>query len=84
MHDLQLNSKDDWSYSLSAVKRVIDKEDRWENAQTYRINRFSLLRHWNCSCPESETIDGLTVLLFCDVHIDMGVTLELPSCSLWM
>ena len=25
---------------------------------------------------ESETTDGLTVLLFCDVHIDMGTTLN--------
>ena len=30
-------------------------------------------------CKE-ETTDGLTVLLFCDVHIDIGATLNLLRC----
>ena len=35
---------------------------------------------------ESEMTNGLTLLLFCDVHIDMGNErdTELPVCYLWM
>ena len=35
-----------------------------------------------CLCAESETTDGLIVLLFCDVHIDIHVcaTLNLLQC----
>ena len=29
---------------------------------------------------DSETTNGLTVLLFCDVHIDIGATLNLLQC----
>ena len=43
----QLNSKKEWSYSLSAMK-IVDK-DRYVNVQTYGINRFSLLKQ--CCCP---------------------------------
>ena len=55
------------------------------NAQTHGIdlNRFSLLRQWSCSCPatyQSKTTDELTVLLFCDVHINLGATLNLLQC----
>ena len=45
----QLNSKDDWSYSLSAMK-IIDK-DRYVNVQTHGINKFSLLKQCGCCCP---------------------------------
>ena len=38
---------------------------------------------WRHLC-ESETTNGLTVPLFCDVHIYMGTTLNLPACYLWM
>ena len=35
---------------------------------------------------EAEAIDGLTVMLFCDVHIDVGVTLNLlySGCVLFV
>ena len=56
--------------------------------QTHGINRFSLLRQWSCSCPatcqhalcESKTTNELTVLLFCDIHIDKVTTLNLLQC----
>ena len=56
------------------------------NAQTHGINWFSL---WSCCCPatyqltclcESESTNGLTVLLFCDVHVDIGAILNLLQC----
>ena len=72
---------------------VICHEDRQrqvgECTVRHSINGFSLLRQWSCSCPatcqrvcvnqKSETMDGLTVPLFCDVHIDIhvGATLNL-------
>ena len=31
-------------------------------------------------CCQSETTDGLTVLLFCDIYIDIGATLNLLQC----
>ena len=51
-----------------------------------RINGFSLLRQWKPSnlptrlCDESKMTDELTVLLFCDIHIDKGATLNLLQC----
>ena len=69
---------------VSAVN-VID-EDRKVNAQTHGIDRFSLLRQWNCSCPatcqhacvnQKRLMGCQTVLLFCDIHIDKGATLNL-------
>ena len=72
---------------MSAVK-IID-EDRLVNSQTHGINRmFSILRQWSCSCPatcqctcvnQKRLTDGLTVQLrqlFCDIHIDIGMTLN--------
>ena len=78
-----------WLELLVSAVKIIDK-DRLVNAQTHGINGFSLLRQWCCSCPsnlpmhlcESEMTNGLTVsiLLFCDVHIDIGATLSLLHC----
>ena len=60
------------------------------NAQTHGTNGFSLLRvelYLPGNLPtflcESETTDGLTVLLFCDVYIDIGVTLK-SACVLFV
>ena len=92
----QLNSKDDRNYSLPAKKISDKDRYMYllhvhihvglVNAQTHGINWFSL---WSCCCPatyqltclcESESTNGLTVLLFFDVHIDIGVTLNLLQC----
>ena len=71
----QLNSKDDWSYSCGT--------------QTHGINGFSLLRQWSCSypatcqyaCVNKKTTDELIVLLYCDVHTNKFLTLNLQCYS---
>ena len=91
MHDLQLHSTEQQErleLLMSAVK-IID-EDRLVNAQTHDINCvFSILRQWGCSCPatcqcacvnQKRPMGLLYQLLFCDVHIDIGATLNLLQC----
>ena len=70
-----------------------DYQRRQVNAQTHGVYGFSLLRQWICSCPatclhtasvwirnQKRPKGSVTVLLFCDVHVDMGVTQN--SCVL--
>ena len=73
MHDSQLHAldwldnKDNWSHSCLPWRSM--KTGRWMHR--HGINGLSLLRQWNCSCPatcqrtcvNSETTDGLTVVL---------------------
>ena len=69
------------------MKSTEEDNEIWVNAQTHGINGFSL-QQWCCSCPgnlpmrlcESKMTDELTVLLFCDVHIGIGATLNLLQC----
>ena len=35
---------------------------------------------WQIACVEQKTTDELTVLLFCDVHIDKGMALNVLQC----
>ena len=57
----------------------------------HRINGFSLLRQWRYSClatcqhactcvTQKRPMDCRNVLLFCDVCIDIGMTLNLLQC----
>ena len=70
---------------------VVCCEDyRWrqvDEAQTHDINRLSLLRQWSCSGQTTshrtcvkQPMGWLYVLLFCDTHIDIGMTV--PACML--
>ena len=69
---------------------IFVNEDRWVITQTHGINGFSLLmRQYNCSCPvtcqctcvnQKQPISCWTVVLFCDVHINIGSTLNLLQC----
>ena len=82
--NISVNSKDrnyllkDQRYALSAVKirQVV-------NVQTYGtcINRLSLDKvARQLAITLCETTNGLTVLLFCDIYIDIGTTLNLLQC----
>ena len=50
------------------------------HAQTRGVNGFSLIRQWSCSgpakCHHACMTNGLTVLLFCDFDINIGMTLN--------
>ena len=85
----------DWTARTTGATRVCHqrrqlsmKTGQVNARQTHGINRFSLLRQWSCSCLanfptclcESKTTVEFTVLLFCDVHIDKGATLNLLHC----
>ena len=89
--DLQLHALD-WTAKMTGATRICREDYRWrqvgECADTW-YKHISLLRQWSCSCPatcqrwrlcESKTTDKLTVLPFCDVHIDKGATLNLLGC----
>ena len=70
-------------YSVCCENMIID-EERYVNAQTHGINWFSLLRQWSCSYLATWQRDGLTVLLFCNIHIDIGTTLNLPQSAFFV
>ena len=66
-----------------------DYRQRQVGVQTHGINGFSLLRQWSCSCLETcqracvnqkQPMSLPYVLLFCDVHIDKGATLNSLQC----
>ena len=75
---------------LGSAVRFMDEDSRWMRRHAHGINRFSLLRQWSFSCLptcqhtcmlESETSDRLTVYCcFFDVHINVGMTLNLLQC----
>ena len=89
------NAMDSWngprSYTHRPRSYIVCREDyQWRqvgkcrDAQTYGINGLSLLRQWRCSWTclyELETTDGLSVLLFNDVRIDSGGTLNFSSAA---
>ena len=81
----------DWTARTTWATRVCREDYQrrqvGECADTW-FKQISLLGQWSCSCPATcqracvnqKTTDELTVLLFCDVHIDKGVTLNLLWC----
>ena len=81
MRDLQLHSTE--QHGQLDLLIVCHKGYRWiqvyqvNNVQTHGLNRFSLLRHWSCSCPatcqhtcvnQKWLIGCRTILLFHDIH----------------
>ena len=67
------------SYSLSAVK-IVGEDGCIEPTETMEL--YSGLPPCLCEQPM-----GLYILLFCDVHIDIGVTLNILQClhvSCWI
>ena len=81
-----------WTARTTRATRVCRDDYRWrqvgECADTwYKLciqPTVTMELYLPCNLPtplcESEMTDGLTVLLFCDVHIDKGVTLSLLWC----
>ena len=91
VHDLQLHALD-WTARTTGATHIC-REDyqrrQVDECTSTWYKHISLLGQWSCSCQatcqrrrlcESKTTDELTVLLFCDVHIDKGATLNLLRC----
>jgi len=87
-----LNSNDNWSYSCLPW-RLSTKTGRWMRRHIVQIDSA----YWDSGAVaarqglptclyKSEATDGLTVLLFCDVYIDIGSTLNLlySACMLFV
>ena len=80
----RLNSKDEWSLDLliavcredDQLRQVGECADTW-----YKLIQPNELLLPTCNLPtsfcESETTNGLTALLFCDIRINKGATLNL-------
>ena len=91
VHDLQLHALD-WTARTTGATHICREDYQWrqvDECTSTWYKQISLLGQWSCSCQatcqrrrlcESKTTDELTVLLFCDVHIDKGATLNLLWC----
>ena len=70
----RLNSKDDW-------RQVGECADTWyKQIQPTETEELQLPGNLPTHLCQSETTDGLTVLLVCDVHIDIDMALNLLQC----
>ena len=92
--DLQLNSKDDWSYALLAMK-IIHEESKtgkwmcrhmvqtdltyWDSG-TVAARQLANVPVWLRNDRWAAVLYCCTVLLFCNVHANVGTTLNLLQC----